>query len=118
MSITNQHHCTGKTIQGRHVNLENCPVVEASKYVADFWSIWIVRILLEEPARFSDLIEAIPTINKVTLTNKLKSLQEAGLIEKVTIDHHPAYKLTKKGRALKSTVSELTKFANKYFDQA
>lgn len=107
---------THKTIHGRAVNHCHCPIVEASKFVGDFWNIWIIRSLLSKPLRFSQLQAAIPTINKTTLSHKLKELVDVALISKtLNQDQKIEYALTAKGQDLQPLLSELEKFGHKYF---
>lgn len=108
---------TRKTkVHKRKVNHCNCPVIEASTHIADFWSLWIIRSLLKDDLRFSELLEQIPTINKATLVSKLSSLSEAGLITKKLNDEGSTlYCLTQVGRELKPTLKAFEAFANKYF---
>lgn len=103
-------------IHNRSVNHADCPVVEASKYVGDFWNLWIIRKLLSGPKHFSELAEQIPSINKATLNNKLKILISAQLIEKHLDENlKPEYALTKSGKKLKRLITELEKFAQATF---
>lgn len=105
-------------IHGRDVNHLQCSTVEASKFVGDFWNIWIIRQLLTGPKRFSELLEAMPTINKVTLTNKLKILIEASIVEKVVQTVLPLvvhYELSSKGKDLQPLIRELETFGERHF---
>lgn len=103
-------------IHGRDVNHKNCPIVEASKIVGDFWNLWIIRSLQEKPLHFSQLLEQMPTINKVTLNTKLKLLIDTKIITKCLDDNlRPHYKLAKKGLNLKPVLDELEKFGNANF---
>lgn len=103
-------------VHGRSVNTQDCPVVEASKFIGDFWNIWIIRLLLTGSKRFSEIQQAIPTINKVTLVTKLKLMIEAEIVEK-TFDTNLKinYGLTEKGMQLKKCIEELEKFARDNF---
>lgn len=102
-------------IHNRSVNHDNCPVVEASKYIADFWNMWILRVLLTGPKRFSELKLEMPSINKVTLVNKLKILISAGFVTKTLDDDLKIkYELTKSGKKVEPILVELEKFARAY----
>lgn len=105
-------------IHNRSVNHSHCPIVEASKFIGDFWNIWIIRVLLTGPKRFSEITTEIETINKATLTHKLKILIDAELIEKVLDSNlKPQYQLTKSGKKMKKLISELECFAQNHFEK-
>jgi DNA-binding HxlR family transcriptional regulator len=78
------------------------------KYVID-----ILEDLLEGEKRFVDLADVCP--NEKTRTVKLRKLEEAGLIETVSLKigkrFFVHYKLTEKG---KTTIQELMKIENRY----
>ena len=103
-------------IHGRCVNTSSCPVIEASKVVGDFWNLWILRVLMTGPKRFSLLEMEIPTINKTTLNNKLKTLITDGVVTKTfDADLKPQSELTKIGKKLKSILFELETFGRENF---
>lgn len=100
-------------VHGRCINNSNCPVIEASKIVGDFWNLWILRVLIKEPKRFSSILCEIPTINKATLNIKLKALIEAKIINKTFNDNlKPQYEISKLGKKLKPVLEELEKFGS------
>jgi DNA-binding HxlR family transcriptional regulator len=78
------------------------------KYVID-----ILEDLLEGEKRFVDLADVCP--NEKTRTVKLRKLEEAGLIETVSLKigkrFFVHYKLTEKG---KTTIQELMRIENRY----
>lgn len=103
-------------VQGRDVNHDNCPTVEASCWVGDFWNIWIFRKLLERPHRFGDLEQSIPEINRSTLSRKLQAMTEAGLVERTVEATSPpsvTYALTTNGKHIKPVIDALETFGQK-----
>jgi DNA-binding HxlR family transcriptional regulator len=98
-------------------NTDNCPIAEASKIVGDFWNILIVRELLTGCKRFGELQEGIQDITNSTLSDRLKNLVEAGVIERKQFDCIPPkveYSLTAKGLALKNLLLEIEYFGKKW----
>ena len=96
------------TIHGRDVNEGSCPVVELSQYIGDFWNLWIIRTLLQGPQRFSELLHAIPKINKMTLVSKLTALKKAGFIDKkFDNEGKSSYTLTKRGQQLQPIIDSV-----------
>lgn len=103
-------------VHGRCVNSNNCPIIEASKIVGDFWNLWIIRVLFNGPKRFTHILNDIPPLNKATLNIKLKALIEAKIISKsFDKDLKPQYELSKLGSKLEQFLIELEKFGNDNF---
>lgn len=103
-------------VHGRCINNSNCPVIEASKIVGDFWNLWILRVLIKNPKRFCSILCEIPTINKATLNTKLKALIEAKVVKK-TFDKNlkSQYEISKLGKKLEPIFEELEKFGGDNF---
>ena len=86
-----------------------CMLARALEQVGDRWTLLVVRDLLGAPRRFTDLIALLGGITPKTLTQRLRSLQEAGLVE---ADRQPGrrevwYRLTPAGRDLAPVVESL-----------
>lgn len=101
-----------------HSNIEEyCPIAEASKIVGDFWSILIIRELLNGCKRFGELQEKISGITNSTLSDRLKSLVNENVAIRNQYDCIPPkveYSLTHKGMALQSIIEELERFGNNW----
>lgn len=89
----------------------DCAVAGTLDLVGDRWSLLIVRdLLFDGELRYGDLAasdEAIPTN---TLADRLRRLDDAGIIERSRYSEHPAryrYRLTERGRALGPVVDAL-----------
>src|SRR5215212_1468143 len=87
-----------------------CPLAYALDLVGERWTLLIVRELLAGPHRFKDLLAGLPGISTNLLTDRLKSLEEQGLIHRHVIPP-PAgstvYELTAAGQGLEPAVLEL-----------
>lgn len=84
-------------------NPEMCPAQVLLKLLAGKWKPEIFRLAVQAPLRFSSLLRTIAGSNKQTIALALKELEEAGLLEKVTIKLKPLhieYYLTEKGRTM------------------
>lgn len=86
-----------------------CMVARALEQVGDRWTLLVVRDLLGAPRRFTDLMGLLGGITPKTLTQRLRSLQDAGLVE---ADREPGrrevrYRLTPAGRDLAPVVESL-----------
>lgn len=77
------------------------------------WTLLVIRELLLGQKRFSDLLDGLPGIGDNILAQRLKSLQEAGLIRRTVLPPPAAstvYELTPLGQELKPAVLELARW--------
>lgn len=86
-----------------------CMLARALERVGDRWTLLVVRDLLAAPRRFTDLMGLLGGITPKTLTQRLRELQDAGIIE---ADRQPGrrevwYRLTPAGRDLTPVVESL-----------
>lgn len=68
------------------------------------------------PQRFQDFLDAPEGISPTTLSSRLKSLQESGLIARVVTDGHPPrtrYELTELGRQAGPMMREIRAFGQR-----
>jgi DNA-binding HxlR family transcriptional regulator len=85
-----------------------CPQFhQAAELVGRRWTGAVIRALIHDVCRFSDLLETIPGISARMLSERLKELEA----EKVICKSDAGYRLTGKGRALVPVVEALTTWA-------
>lgn len=81
-----------------------CPVTRALDVVGDRWTLLILRdLLLNGTRRFQDFEDSLAGIAPTTLSERLKSLEAAGIVARRLYSEHPPrmeYVLTDKGRRL------------------
>jgi DNA-binding HxlR family transcriptional regulator/peroxiredoxin len=80
----------------------DCAIAQSLGVVGDGWELLIVRDLARGLDRFELLAESLRISRKV-LTERLNSLLDSGVVERVAYQERPtryAYKLTARGRAL------------------
>jgi DNA-binding HxlR family transcriptional regulator len=68
----------------------------------------------EGAVRFNEFQQALGTIPPATLAQRLADLEKAGVLEREVIDSRPPrveYRLTERGRQLRSLVSALSRYA-------
>jgi len=78
------------------------------------WSGMLIDLLLQRPARFSELSAALPQLSKRVLSERLAELQEVGLAVREVDDGPPiavTYRLTDRGRALEPAMNALRVWA-------
>ena len=85
-----------------YASQEFCPVARTLDVVGERWTILVLRELSWGRKRFSELLEALSGISTNLLSDRLKRLEESGMVERVFYSDHPPraqYRLTEKGRA-------------------
>ena len=86
-----------------------CPAARTLEVIGEKWSLLVVRDLLRGPQRFTDLMRYMGGITPKWLTQRLRDLEEADIVER---DSAPGrrevwYRLTDKGRDLGPVVGAL-----------
>jgi DNA-binding HxlR family transcriptional regulator len=72
------------------------------------WNGQIIDLLLQGPARFGQLVTALPGLSNRVLTERLTELQEAGLVTRTT-SH---YALTPRGEGLRPAIDALASWSD------
>ncbi|WUS95163.1 helix-turn-helix transcriptional regulator [Streptomyces sp. NBC_00708] len=83
-------------------DLQTARCMQILSVIGDLWTLAIVMTLQESGMRFNELQRAIPKVNAVTLTNRLRKLEETGIVSRVA-----------ETRSKQSTVYDLTSFGRK-----
>ncbi len=94
------------------VNL-GCPVARTAGIIGNKWTPLIVRDLARERRRFSELERSLIGISPKTLSERLKRLEEAGVITRECFAEVPPrveYSLTEKGFALLPVIESMRVF--------
>jgi DNA-binding HxlR family transcriptional regulator len=88
-----------------------CSVARALDVVGDRWTLLIVReLLLQGPCRFTDLKDGLPGVASNLLSERLKELEDSGLVSRDAAQPPVAtnlYGLTATGRALEPVIQAL-----------
>lgn len=92
-----------------------CGIAKALDTVGDRWTLLIVRELLAlGPCRHTDLRNGLPGIASNLLVDRLRELEEAGLIHREAAPPPVAttlFSLTERGRTLEPVLRELSRWA-------
>jgi DNA-binding HxlR family transcriptional regulator len=94
-----------------------CPVAKALEVVGDRWTLLMVRDLLRGAQRFQDFLASLPGIAPTILSDRLKLMEEHGLVTRAFYSDHPpraAYVLTAKGQELGGVVGALATWGLRY----
>ncbi|MDA8391844.1 MAG: winged helix-turn-helix transcriptional regulator [Actinomycetota bacterium] len=78
-----------------------CPIAKALDVVGERWTLLLVRELTKGPARFVELRRSFPRLTPTVLTQRLRDMEAAGLVEKRReLDGLVRYGLTRRGGEL------------------
>jgi DNA-binding HxlR family transcriptional regulator len=81
------------------------------------WSGAVIHLLLKAPSRYGDLRAAIPDITDRMLSERLRELEEEGIVARTVIPDTPVrveYALTAKGRALGPALGAIGEWAERW----
>jgi DNA-binding HxlR family transcriptional regulator/putative sterol carrier protein len=90
-----------------------CPAARALDVLGERWTLLVVRELLLGPKRYTDLLGGLPGIGPNVLAERLRHLQDAGIVKRGALPPPAAsnvYQLTELGEALRPVVYELTRW--------
>ena len=84
--------------------------------LAKRWTPQILFLLLQRPARFSELERAVPGLTNRVMADRLRELQDAGLVDRQVEPGPPItsiYTLTADGEALRPILEGLRPWADR-----
>ena len=97
-----------------------CPHFQkAIELVGRRWSGTILRALLDQPLRFSEIGSRIPEISDRSLSLRLKELEREGVLMRRVEPTQPvsvSYELTAKGRDLEAAVAAVEAWAHVWLE--
>ncbi len=88
----------------------NCPVELSLDFVGGKWKAIILAWLKEGPHRYSELRQLMPGLADKVLTERLKELEELGLVAKIRLSGSGTaqfYQLTERGNSLRPILDAL-----------
>jgi len=95
----------------------DCPLAKTANIIGDTFSLLIIRDLLTSPKRYGELERSLEGVSSRTITNKLKFLEEKGLIVRKEYSEKPPrvlYSLTDKGRSLGTIIDSMRNYGAKF----
>jgi DNA-binding HxlR family transcriptional regulator len=94
-----------------------CAVANTLDLIGDKWSLLVVRDLFRGLSTYKELQNSPECIPTNLLANRLKRLEEAGLISKAAYQDNPVrytYKLTEKGKGLREILGAFARWGKKH----
>src|SRR6266568_5269611 len=85
-----------------------CGLARGLDISGDRWVLLIVRELLNGPRRYGELLDGLPGIATNLLAERLRTMQESGVVARTEGDH---YSLTEWGEGLRDVVFAVGRWA-------
>jgi DNA-binding HxlR family transcriptional regulator len=106
-----------KKQSGNKPRRSNCPVACTLEIIGDRWTLLVVRDLLRGKKRYGEFLESGERIPTNILADRLKILEENGIVEKVLYSERPPraeYQITEAGRELGEVVKSMYRWGSKH----
>ena len=95
--------------------LQACPrLASAFELFGKRWNAVIIDVLLQRPARFQELSRAVNGLSQRVLSERLRVLADAGLVDRHVETGRPitvTYSLTPRGRSLKPAMEAMREWS-------
>lgn len=94
-----------------------CAATAALNVLGQKWVLRIIRALGERTQRFCELQDTLGGANSATLSQRLKLLEDEGLIERRAVSTVPPwveYSLTEKGGDLRRAITGIDRWADRW----
>jgi DNA-binding HxlR family transcriptional regulator len=95
----------------------SCAVASTLDIVGDKWSLLVIRDLFAGKSTYGELLASDERMPTNILADRLRRLEEAGLIEKAAYQERPvrfAYSLTPKGRDMGEVLVAIVRWGKKH----
>ena len=99
------------------MNDPNCPVCACAEIISGKWTLLVIRDLADGSRRFCELERSLEGISPRTLSLRLRSLEEQGVVERHTYPEVPPrveYALTDKGRDLAPLIEDMREYGRRW----
>jgi len=97
-----------------------CAATAALNVLGQKWVLRIIRSLGEQTQRFCELQDSLGGANSATLSQRLKLLEDEGLIDRRMVSEVPPwveYSLTDKGADLRAAIIGIDRWAERWVDE-
>src|SRR5690349_1328781 len=107
------------TIKMSAIDNDQCPVCRTADVISGKWTLLVIRDLAGESRRFCELERSLEGISPRTLSLRLRTLEEAGIVERQTFPEVPprvTYALTDKGKDLVPLIDDMRQYGIRWLD--
>jgi DNA-binding HxlR family transcriptional regulator len=91
-----------------------CPVARAAEVFGERWTPLVVRELLCGSTRFNEIRRGVPRMSTTLLAQRLRKLEEIGVIEHVRAAGGAEYRLTAAGEELRAIIMALGHWGSRW----
>lgn len=108
---------TMESAQSNHLNDTICPVARTAEIISGKWTLLIIRDLASGVKRFNQLERSLQGISPKTLSERLRSLEEEGIITRQMFAEVPPrveYSLTEKGQDLVYVIESMRNYGKRW----
>jgi DNA-binding HxlR family transcriptional regulator len=102
-------------VEARHD--DTCPVARTAAVIGSKWTLLVIRDLATGTKRFNELEKSLAGISAKTLSERLRSLEQEGILNRQAFAEIPPrveYSLTEKGRALLSLIESMREYGQRW----
>jgi DNA-binding HxlR family transcriptional regulator len=96
-----------------------CPVAMAAEVLCTRWTVVLLRELVAGSTRFNDLRRGVPKMSPTLLSQRLKELEVAGVVERTELKSEKGvfeYRLTESGKDLRAVVEAVGFWGQKWVE--
>lgn len=100
--------------------LQNCPIEGTLRIIGGKWTGSLLWHLIQEPQRFNELQKLIPEASPKILSQRLKTLEDAKIIERIVLSTRPLavqYRITDYGKTLHPIINLLSEWGINHRNQ-
>lgn len=98
-----------------------CPVAMAAEVLCTRWTMVLLRELVAGSTRFNDLRRGVPKMSPTLLSQRLKELEEVGIVERRPLPSERGvfeYRLTAAGRDLRPVIEAMGFWGQKWVESS
>jgi len=96
-----------------------CPVAMAAEILCTRWTVVLLREMIAGSTRFNDLRRGVPRMSPALLSQRLKKLEQAGVIERVRARGVPEvfeYQLSPSGQDLRCLIEDFGVWGQRWIE--
>ena len=96
-----------------------CPLAMAAELLCTRWTMVLLRELVAGSTRFNDLRRGVPKMSPTLLSQRLRELELAGIVERVELKSEKGifeYRMTEAGRDLRAVVEAMGIWGQKWVE--
>jgi DNA-binding HxlR family transcriptional regulator len=96
-----------------------CPVAMAAELLCTRWTVVLLRELIAGSTRFNDLRRGVPKMSPTLLSQRLRELEAAGIVERVKVKSTKGifeYRMTEAGKDLRPVIEAMGMWGQRWIE--